>query len=153
MNRVLTIILWLLTALPMVAQSQSIRWTSFDHLDDSLRTERKQLLIFIRTDWCKYCKIQENVTFEDSELVELLNLNYYCLRLDGEETDSIRFLGRTYGFQPSRGYHELAEHIGRQNDELIFPTTVLLSEDFQLVRRFQGLQKAEELMQHHAGFH
>ncbi len=150
MIKIFSIVLGLIAGTFMAAQGQSIRWTSFDRLDDSLRAEPRPLMVFIRTDWCTYCKIQENVAFEDPELAELFNQKFYCLQLDAEATNAIRFLGRTYDFQASRGYHELAEFIGSQNNELVFPTTVLLSHNFQVLKRFQGLQKAEDLLGHHA---
>ncbi|MHA6248207.1 thioredoxin family protein [Pontibacter sp. CAU 1760] len=125
-------------------QAQSIKWTAFEELQAKLRTEKKPLLIFIETDWCKYCKLQQNTTFSDPMLVQELNKNFYCLRLDAEHRQPIRFLNRTY--QPtSTGYHELAELLAMEGGTVSFPTTLLLDMNLQLYQRFRGFIAAKEL--------
>ena len=130
-----------------VAHGQSVHWTSFEHLNDSLRFKKKPLMIFVHTEWCKYCKMQENTAYKDVDLSRLLNKNFYCLRLNAEETDDITFLNRIYAFHSYSGYNQLAEIIGKQNGRLIFPTTVLINTDLQVFKRLQGLQKAKSLIQ------
>lgn len=103
-------------------------------------------MIFVRTSWCKYCKMQENTTFRDPELVDLLNENFFCLKLDAESTGQIDFLGRAYAYDVSGGYQELAQMLGKRDGQLIFPTTVLLSRELNLVSRLSGLQKAKDIV-------
>lgn len=137
---------WFILCLSSTAHGQSIRWTSFEHLEDSLETERRPLLVFIHTDWCTYCKMQENVIFKDSALTDRLNKNYYSLRLNAESKADIAFIGRKYRFKASRGYHELAEFIGTQGGQLIFPITVLISKRLQIRACGQGFQAADALI-------
>ena len=91
--------------------------------------------------------MQENTAYKDVDLSRLLNKNFYCLRLNAEETDDITFLNRIYAFHSYSGYNQLAEIIGKQNGRLIFPTTVLINTDLQVFKRLQGLQKAKSLIQ------
>ena len=126
------------------AQNQ-INWTSFDDINDSLRKEAKPVLVFIHTDWCKYCKMQENTTFKDVEVVQELNNFYYCIRLDAEVSDSIFFLGRVYD-NSLNSYHELANFLGKINGKLSFPTTVVLDASLQLTERIIGLAKRENFL-------
>jgi thiol:disulfide interchange protein len=47
------------------AQSQkSNLWTEFADLNDSLEVKIKPIMIYIGTDWCKYCKLQEKHYFQ-----------------------------------------------------------------------------------------
>lgn len=121
-----------------IGQSQQLRWTSFDTLNDSLRKEKRPLLIFIHAEWCKYCRMQENTTFKDKEVVRHLNNMYYVLRIDGESKASVSFLNRTYNYSTTSEYHELAEILGKQEGKLAFPTTVILDSQMQLKKRFPG---------------
>ena len=149
MKTILTILLWCTCILYAAAQDQSsvtIRWTSFEQVDDSLRAQQKPLLVFINTDWCKFCRMQENITFQTPQIVESLNENYYCLLLDAEDTREITFLNRNYGFQPSSGYHELAEMLGKYQGELTIPTTVLMQIESSRLQRLIGFQSAEYLL-------
>ena len=125
-----------------IAKSQSLSWVSFEYLSDSLRIQKKPLMIFIHTDWCKYCKMQENTVFKDPKISKQLNNLFYCLKLNAESQEVIKFLGRNYQFQPSgagTGNHQLAELLGKENGELSFPTTVILNSNVQIIARFKGL--------------
>ncbi|GAA5042662.1 hypothetical protein GCM10011506_45410 [Marivirga lumbricoides] len=143
----LVIIIFCILSTCFTTQAQSVNWTSFEHLGDSLRTERKPLLIFIHTDWCKYCEMQENLTFEDNPLAAILNKDYYCLKINAESKDNINFLGRIYKFNVSGGYHQLAEMLGKNEEGLIFPATIIINKDLQVVNRLQGFQKAKKLIE------
>lgn len=134
--------------LTLSAQAQQINWTAFEDLNDSLRKDRKPVMIFVHTDWCKFCKMQDNNTFSDPLVASLLNQHFYCLRLDAEDKREIQFLNRHYRFKPSgagTGYHQLAEFLAMQNGDMSFPTTVFLSKDFQPVKQLKGFYRASEL--------
>lgn len=133
-------------SLSTLGKAQSLNWTSFENLSDSLRAEKRPLLIFIHTSWCKYCQLQENTTFSNSGLVADLNQNFYSLKLNTEDKEDIEFLNRNYRYQTAKGNHKLAEWLGMQNNELIFPTTVIIHENFQTILRLQGLQTADNLI-------
>lgn len=139
-------LLLLLVNLSCLVHGQSVvQWTAFEHLNDSLRNEKKPLMIFIHTEWCKYCDMQENIVFQQAKIASLLSQNFYCLRLEAEGSDEIKFLNRRYAFQSGSGYHQLAELLGKKNGSLIFPTTVLVNKDLQIYTRLQGLQTAADL--------
>lgn len=131
-------------------EAQTLQWTSFEHLNDSLRKERRPLLIFIHTDWCKYCKMMEVKTFTNPELVKLLNKHFYCLDLNAEQAKTIPFLNRTYKFKPSgvnTRIHELAELLGSEKGRLTYPTTVFFDENLQLQSRVVGALEAKQILQ------
>ena len=112
------------------AKGQSLSWTLIENLEDSLRAKPKPIMVFIHTDWCKYCKMQEKVTFNDQELINLLNRDFYSVKLDAEgEID----------------YHELSKMLGMKNGKLLFPTTVFYSPTSQGLSKFQGFQQAGDL--------
>ena len=146
------LIFWLIVSsfgLLPVAKAQNLRWTSFENLNDSLRKERRPLLVFIHTDWCKYCKMMEVKTFADSALARTLNQHFYCLDLDAEQTKTLLFLNRKYRFKPSgvgTGLHELAEILGTEKGRLTYPTTVVFNQNLQLQARKTGVLEADYLL-------
>lgn len=125
---------------------QNIKWTAFDNLKDSIRQEKKPLFIYIYTDWCKVCKMQENGSFKDSTLVAQLNSKYYCLKLNGEEKNNILFLNRNYKFNSQKGNHELAAILGSFKGQLVFPTIVLLNSFFEVNSQLSGLQELSTIL-------
>ena len=139
--RVLMILIPLLFSTPPALLSQELSWTSFEELSELQRKEARPLLVFIHADWCKFCLMQENNTFSDQEIAQYLNENYYVLKLNGESKEAIRFLGREYTFTSSgsgTGQHQLAELLGKVDGSLTYPTTVILSPEFQLKGRENG---------------
>jgi thioredoxin-related protein len=125
---------------------QALRCTALEHLQDSLRTESRPLMVFIHTDWCKFCQMQQKTTFKDPELVGLLNQKFYCLSLNAEEQKALKFFGRTYKSGSSGNFHSLARMLGLENGKLLFPTTVFYFPDSNALQRFQGLQQADDLV-------
>ena len=79
-----------------LSKAQEINWVNFEDLPTLSRKEAKPIMVFIHTDWCKYCLMQEQNTFTDSVVVSDLNKNYYCIKLDAESEKTISFLNRKY---------------------------------------------------------
>ena len=147
MKRIIIIwtVLLMMAASAEIVRGQTLPWTSIAHLGDSLRANPKPLMVFIYTDWCKYCKMQENITFKDSEVIDLLKDNFYCLKIDAEDERTLTFMGRNYGPATGGDFHPLAIMLGKENGKLLFPTTVFYFPNNQLIQRFQGLQGAKDL--------
>ncbi|MBK21169.1 MAG: hypothetical protein CMP63_02460 [Flavobacteriales bacterium] len=133
----------LLFGISLNNSAQDINWVTFDRLPGLIQSEPKPVMIFIHTDWCKYCLMQEKITFKDSSIVNELNEDYYCIKLNAESSEPIYFLNRIYTKKGSN--HSLSWVLGAQNNELIFPTTVVLSPKFQITNRWVGYLSKEQL--------
>ncbi|MEM7571651.1 MAG: thioredoxin family protein [Bacteroidota bacterium] len=130
--------------------SAQLNWTSFEHLNDSLRQEARPLLIFIHADWCAYCKRQESEVFAGPAVVQKLNTDYYCLKLDAEGREALRFMGRSYQFISTgyeTGQHELAQFLGSEDGQLSLPTTLVLDKSLQLKWRETSLVETDFLLE------
>lgn len=140
-----TLVLLVLLCSGLQLHAQTVQWTAFADLPDSLRRAPKPVLLFIHTDWCKYCALQDHNTFQNKQVSEKINGNFYALRLNAESRDALTFLNRSYeGAQD--GYHELAEMLAKKDGQVIFPTTILLSEKLQLRERWSGFVSPTVLM-------
>lgn len=126
------------------SKAQEINWVTFEEVTELSKQEAKPIMVFIHTDWCKYCLMQEENTFMDSTVVDSLNSNYYCVKLNAESTESISFLNREYN--KNGNTHALSWVLGAENNQLSFPTTVTLSPQFQLTNRWVGYLSKETLL-------
>ncbi|MDO6439678.1 thioredoxin family protein [Cyclobacterium sp. 1_MG-2023] len=146
MKKTLTIwaILCMLFSIGKV-NGQAMSWTSIENLKDSLRSNPKPIMVFIHTDWCKYCKMQENITFQKPKVASSLSTNFYCIKINAESKEELVFLGRKYKPGKSGDYHTLAKMLGSKNGRLLFPTTVFFAPLSQSFERLQGLQTAKDL--------
>lgn len=94
--------------------------------------------------------MQENVVFADLEIAELINQNVYALKLNAESEKEIRFLGKLYQGANSSSHHELAIFLGSKEEELSFPTTILINQDLQplgIYNSYLNKEKMKELVE------
>ena len=133
MNKLILIICVFLT---LSGEAQDIKWVTFDELPNLSQQEAKPILVFIHSDWCRYCLMQEQNTFKDSVVVTNLNEHYYCVKLNAETDSTISFLNRDYSGNGTN--HSLSWVLGAQDNQLLFPTTVILTPQYQLANRWVG---------------
>ena len=96
----------------------------------------KPIVVFIHTAWCTYCKMMENSTFKNKEVIETVNENYYFVPFDAESTESITFNNHTFSFQPTgtkTGIHELATALATINGQVVYPTLTILDSEKSII--------------------
>ena len=128
------------------ALGQKINWISFHDLEAAQKTEQKKVFVDVYTDWCGWCKKMDASTFLDEKLVGYLNENYYCVKLDGEEKEILKYKGQEFKFVKSgrRGYNELPHQLLR--GRLSYPTLVFLDENSDVLQDFRGFRNAKDLL-------
>ena len=117
---------------------------------EKLSTENpKPFVVFIHTSWCKYCKMMENSTFKNSEIINILNAEFYFISLDAESKNDIHFNNHKFQFIPkgqNTGIHELATALATINSQVVFPTISILKSDFSIVYQKHSFLSSEELI-------
>ncbi len=136
MNKVLIVILFFGgILLPSVSFSQ-IKQYQFEQIDSLQKTEKKIVVVFMHTNWCKYCDAMKHTTFKNTELINTLNKNFYFINFDAEEKNSIAFNNYTFHYKPTgnqTGINELAEQLGDINGKISFPSICFLNADNEII--------------------
>ncbi len=148
-SRCLFIILFMVGTLLSQLSFSQIKTIHFEQLDSLLKAEKKPVVVFLHTSWCKYCSTMKNTTFLNEEVVKLLNQKFYFVSLNIEEKSNIFFRGHTFRYKPTgttTGVHELAEQLGSVNGELAYPTTCFLNADCEIIYRREGYIQPKELL-------
>ncbi len=133
---------------PVMSQD-AVQWTSLDSLPKLVEKEPRPILIFIHTDWCKVCAMQEKTTFHDEQVIKKLNQAFYAVKLNAETKEDLQFANRTYHYKSTgndTGIHELAEILAIRMGMVSYPTTVILSPQFELREKLIGLQSAQDIL-------
>ena len=86
----------LMTSHLTAQEKNSIRWLTFQQLDDSLSIKPKKTFINFYAHWCEYCKKMERVAFRDLAIISKLNNQFYAVKMDAEYKDSIYFGNQVY---------------------------------------------------------
>ena len=139
----LLILFFLLIANQTFAQLKS---HTFEEAEKLSPKNPKPFVIFIHTSWCKYCKMMENSTFKNAEVVKQLNENFYFISFDAETKNEIKFNNRIFKFKPkgnNSGIHELAVALSNQT----YPTIAILNSDYEILVQIESMTTADDLLQ------
>jgi thioredoxin-related protein len=109
---------------------------SFPELDSLQKIEKRPIVVFIHTDWCRYCQAMKNTGFKNRQVVALLNEKFWFFGLDAEDKKDILFKGQLFRYKPTgahTGIHELAEQLGTIEGQIAYPTLCILNADFEII--------------------
>jgi thioredoxin-related protein len=121
--------------------AQELSWTSIHDLEDSMAKEVKPVLVKIETPWCGYCKLMDKKVYPNKKIRKELTKNYYYVKLNAEENQIITLNDTTYNYRiygGNRGIQELAKKWGTRNGVIKYPTTIVLDENYQIVKFLDG---------------
>ena len=116
-------------------KKDSLNIFTFEEVE-KLQTENpKPILAFIYTDWCKFCNLMKKTTFRNSNIVKVLNRDFYVVFLNSETKNEITFLDKTFVYKPNgtnSGTHQLATELGTIDGKISYPTTIILNEKYEI---------------------
>lgn len=118
--------------------STEIHWLSIDEVQVKMHEHPKKVYMDMYTDWCGWCKRMEATTFKNPNLIRYMNENYYCVRFNAERKDTIRFMGKSYYFDPQTRANTLAAELMR--GQMSYPTSIYMDEMFQNPNPIPGYQ-------------
>ncbi len=137
-----TILFFLIIANQIFAQ---INTYTFEQAEKLSIENPKPFVIFIHTNWCKICKMMENTTFKNKDVIQNLNQNFYFISFNAEDKKEIQFHQNTFKFKPkgtNSGIHELAELLSNQT----YPTITILHPDYSIVTQIESFVNAKTLL-------
>ena len=126
-------------------EEAEVKWLSFEEAIAMHEQAPKKLLIDLYTDWCGWCKVMDNKTYSKKEIADYINENFYPVKFNAEQKESVEFRGHTFNFVPSgrRGVHELAAALTR--NQLSYPTTVFMDEELRIIQPIAGYLKPDQM--------
>lgn len=141
------LILGSIILLPNISFSQ-IKTSTFEQLDSLQKIEQRNVLIFIHTDWCKYCQAMKNMTFKNDGIIKELNKAFYFIDLNAEEKQSIVFNGNTFKYKPTgtnTGIHELAKQLVAVDNKVAYPTLCFLNTNNEIIFQYNQFINSTDL--------
>jgi len=126
--------------------ASQITWRSLEHVDRLRKDIQKPILVDVYTDWCKWCKVMDESTFQDPAIIDYVNQHFYAVKLNAEQKEAISLHGNIYEYQPMgrRGINNIVlELLGSRPS---YPSLVLLDGDMRQKKILKGYQKTAQLM-------
>lgn len=121
----------------------------FEQLDSLQKIEKRKVVVFIHTDWCKYCQAMKNTTFKNPGIIREMNGQFYFIALDAEYKHDISYFGQTFSYKPTglnAGTHDLANALGTQNGIVSYPGLCILNENNEIIFQHNQFMNADDLL-------
>ena len=129
------------------AQDGKINWMSFDEAIAAQAKEPKKIMIDMYTTWCGPCRMLDKNTFQNKNVADYVNKNYYAVKFNAEGNGDVKFKDQTFSnpnYDPSRkgrnSQHELASAYGVS----AYPTVIFLDEAANLLLPVKGYHNPKQ---------
>lgn len=109
-------------------------WLSFDAGLEKAKEEKKPVLVDFYTDWCHWCKVMDEKTFNEKNVKAKLEKHFVTVRINAEDqSEQATYKGNTYNnVQLSRAFGVTG-----------YPTIGFLEHDGDLIDTISGYIPAE----------
>lgn len=124
----------------------SLTWLSINEAAGLKNEDNKLYFVDVYTSWCKWCKVMDQKTFTDSEVIKLLDEQFHVVKFNAEQTDLVNWNGIEYIYQAGgrKGIHTLAPKL--LNGRLSYPSFAVLDKDRNPIKIIVGYKKPDQLI-------
>ncbi len=114
-------------------KTNEINWYSLEEAESLQKTKPRVIMIDFYTDWCGWCKKLDKLTYKNDSIIKYINSNFYPVKFNAEEKDSVKYLGKVYGSK-KRGKKFLNDFAVKLLDgKLSYPSIIYLDENFKKI--------------------
>jgi len=122
--------------------SQNVNWLSIEKAQELQKKVPKNIIMDIYTDWCGPCKLMDKNTFQNPDVAQYLNNNFYAVKFNAEGNKKVSFKGREFSninynesFKGGRNStHDFARYLGISG----YPTIVFFDKDANPIAPITG---------------
>lgn len=129
--------------------AQQINWLSFEEALELQKKNPKKIMMDVYTNWCGPCKMLDKNTFQNPDVANYVNANYYAVKFDGEGNENIKYKGNSYmnkGFKPEMVNRRNSVHdLTRALQVNAYPTIVFFDEKGEVIFPLRGYQQPQQL--------
>lgn len=76
------------------SESSQIAWVGYEDGIEQIKNEDKKGFLHFYTSWCTYCKVMNEKTFTDENVIRYLNENFVPIYINAEKDKAV---ARTHG--------------------------------------------------------
>ncbi len=118
-----------------------INWMTMQEAVDANKTVPKKMFFDVYTDWCGWCKRMDATTFQNTQIVEYMNKNFYAVKFNAESNKEITINGKKY--TKKNRTHEFA--VEMLQGKLSYPSFAIYDESKSNIGIVQGFKSAQDL--------
>ncbi len=145
MKKIVFVFTLLLTA---VVSAQEIKWMTMNEALAAQKESPKKIFMDVYTNWCGPCKLMDQKTFHNEDVVSYINTNFYPVKFNAEGTEEVFYNNQTYtnpnykeGKKGRNSQHYLAGALKITG----YPSIVFFDENASVIAPVPGYRTAQQL--------
>ena len=130
------------------AQTEKINWMSLEEALAAQTSQPRKIIMDVYTTWCGPCKMLDQNTFQNTDVVKYVNENYYAVKFNAEGKEVVKYKDLEFTnpqFDPNRqgrnAQHELAQAL----KITAYPTIVFFNENGDTLLPIPGYKTPSQL--------
>lgn len=129
--------------------AQKINWVSLEEAVELQKKDPKKIMIDVYTVWCGPCKMLDKNTFQNQDVADYVNQNYYAVKFNAEGNEEVTFKNKVFSnpnYDPAKAKRRNSSHeLTREFRVGAYPTIVFLDEDQNIIAPIRGYQTPQKL--------
>ena len=108
----------------------------------------KKIMVDLYTDWCGWCKVMDKKTFSDPEIIKLINKDFYAVKFNAEQRETVQYNGTSFEFVQAEGSRRGGVHMlaySLTDGKMSYPTLVYLNEKMERISISPGYKEVDQL--------
>ena len=131
-----------------LAQSQDVNWITIEKAQELQKTNPKNIIMDVYTDWCGPCKLMDKKTFQNPYVAAYIGEHYYAVKFNAEGNETINYYDNTFknpNYDPIKkgrnATHQFTQFLGIKG----YPSIIFISETGDLITPVAGYQNPQQL--------
>ena len=141
------LLLAVLTSVNITAQE--INWVTFDEALELQKKSPKKIMMDVYTNWCGPCKMLDRNTFQNKDVADYVNENYYAVKFNGEGNDTVNYKEKTFSnprYNPANANRRNSAHqLAGYFKVSAYPTIVFIDEQGDMISTLKGYKTLAQL--------
>ncbi len=124
------------TAFSSDGKNDKIEWFGFTEALEKGKAEKKIIVVDFYTDWCSWCKVMDEKTYGNKEIIKFAAEKVVMSKVNAETSEKGAYRGKEYT------HRQLTQGFGITG----FPATVFLNENGDFITKVPGYIPPEKFM-------
>jgi thioredoxin-related protein len=129
--------------------AQKINWITMNEALALQKKNPKKIMVDVYTNWCGPCKMLDKQTFQNKDVANYVNENFYAVKFNGEGNESLTYKENEFtnpNYDASKANkrnssHQFADYLGLRG----YPTIAFFDDNSEFLYPLTGFYKPNEL--------